>query len=135
ALGDTRPSRQRMVVVLPAPLGPRNPNTPPSGTWRSSPFTAVVEPPRRRWYCLRSPSIWMTSLRRASRWDLTPPSETVDMPPMDARVSHAALPGDVRFRIALWKGVAALGLVALWGWFAFVHNEEVPVLQFLDVAV
>ncbi len=54
---------------------------------------------------------------------------------MDTRVSPTALPGEIRFRIALWKGVGALGLVALWGWFAFVRNEEVPVLQFLDVAV
>ena len=38
----TRPSRQRIVVVFPAPFGPRNPNTPPSGTSRSSPSRATV---------------------------------------------------------------------------------------------
>ena len=40
----TRPSRQRIVVVLPAPFGPRKPKTPPSGTARSSPSTARVRP-------------------------------------------------------------------------------------------
>ena len=44
-VGRTRPSRHRIVVVLPEPFGPRNPNTPPSGTSRSSPATATVRPP------------------------------------------------------------------------------------------
>src|SRR6185436_14322097 len=56
-LGRTNPSRQRIVVVLPAPFGPRKPNTPPSGTLRSRPSTATVRPPRARRYSLRSPSI------------------------------------------------------------------------------
>src|SRR6266487_2413822 len=34
----------RMVVVLPAPLGPRNPYTSPVSTFRSSPFKARVVP-------------------------------------------------------------------------------------------
>ena len=41
AVGRTRPSRQRIVVVLPEPFGPRKPYTPPSGTDRSSPSTAT----------------------------------------------------------------------------------------------
>ncbi len=40
----TSPSSIRIVVVLPEPFGPRNPNTPPSGTLRSSPPTATFLP-------------------------------------------------------------------------------------------
>ena len=39
-----RPSRMRSVVVFPAPLGPRNPHTLPSGTANDSPSTAAVRP-------------------------------------------------------------------------------------------
>ena len=34
----------RMVVVLPAPLGPRNPNTTPGGTVRSTPLIPRADP-------------------------------------------------------------------------------------------
>src|SRR2546426_2862724 len=37
---------RRSVVVFPAPFGPRNPNTSPSCTSRSSPSTAASEPKR-----------------------------------------------------------------------------------------
>ena len=47
-LGWARPSRHRIVVVLPDPFGPRKPNTPPAGTDRSRPSTARTRPPRRR---------------------------------------------------------------------------------------
>jgi len=33
-----------MVVDLPAPFGPNKPTQVPSGTSRSSPFTAVIDP-------------------------------------------------------------------------------------------
>src|SRR5437879_6018405 len=36
-----------MVVVLPAPLGPRNPKTSPSSTENETPFTASMRPNRR----------------------------------------------------------------------------------------
>jgi hypothetical protein len=49
--------------------------------------------------------------------------------------SDVALPDDLQRRLNLWKGVGALGLVALWGYFGFIRNAEVPVLQFLDIAV
>ena len=58
-VGRASPSTQRIVVVFPDPLGPRKPNTPPSGTVRSSPSIATVRPRLRR-YSLRSPSISMT---------------------------------------------------------------------------
>ena len=58
-VGRTRPRTQRIVVVFPEPLGPRKPNTPPSGTTRSRPSTATTRR-RARPYSLRSPSISMT---------------------------------------------------------------------------
>ncbi|MDP3185062.1 MAG: hypothetical protein Q8M58_07320 [Anaerolineales bacterium] len=38
--GRVRPVNMRMVVVLPAPLGPRKPNTSPWRTAKSTPSTA-----------------------------------------------------------------------------------------------
>src|ERR1700737_4513222 len=52
AVGLMRPRRTRMVVVLPDPLGPRKPNTLPSGTAKSRPSTAGT-PPK----CLLSPLV------------------------------------------------------------------------------
>src|SRR3954453_18233822 len=54
ALGAMRPRSMRMVVVLPDPLGPRNPNTEPVGTARSTPSTAASSPNR-----FDRPSVWM----------------------------------------------------------------------------
>src|SRR5690242_17140701 len=39
-VGGTNPSRTFMVVVFPAPFGPRNPNTSPARTWRFRSLTA-----------------------------------------------------------------------------------------------
>ncbi len=44
AVGRTRPSSIRRVVVLPAPFGPRKPNTWPASTVSSSWFTAALAP-------------------------------------------------------------------------------------------
>ena len=46
ASGWMSPVSRRMVVVLPAPFGPRNPYTTPLGTDRSSPARATCEPYR-----------------------------------------------------------------------------------------
>jgi hypothetical protein len=54
---------------------------------------------------------------------------------MQTRARPVSLPDDIAFRLTLWKGIGALGLVSLWGWFGFIKGAEVPVLQFLDVAV
>src|SRR5215831_12294299 len=43
-LGTRMPIIIRIVVVLPAPLGPRNPNTSPRSTDRSRSRTAVTSP-------------------------------------------------------------------------------------------
>jgi hypothetical protein len=45
------------------------------------------------------------------------------------------LPDDVRRRLDIWKAVGALGVCAIYGWFAIVKNIQVPVLVFLDIAV
>src|SRR5688572_27936444 len=65
----TRPSKQRIVVVFPDPFGPRNPNTPPSGTDRSRPATATDDFPRNRGYTLRSPSTSMTAFMHGQTCD------------------------------------------------------------------
>src|ERR1700681_446243 len=46
-VGRIRPSNMRSVVVFPAPFGPRNPNTSPRCTSRSSASTAVIDGPYR----------------------------------------------------------------------------------------
>src|SRR5512141_3183609 len=43
-VGSDKPSSIRMVVVLPAPFGPKRPNTSPGRTLRSSLSTAVKSP-------------------------------------------------------------------------------------------
>ncbi len=43
-VGVSRPTIIRMVVDLPAPFGPRNPVTRPSGTTKVSPSTASLVP-------------------------------------------------------------------------------------------
>src|SRR6476620_11667762 len=58
------PRSTLLVVVLPAPLRPRNPQIEPAGTARLSPRKASTAP-----YCLHSPDVSMTkvSLTLASR--------------------------------------------------------------------
>jgi len=46
AVGRRMSSRSRIVVVLPAPLGPMKPKTSPRSTVRSSSSTAVSDPKR-----------------------------------------------------------------------------------------
>jgi hypothetical protein len=45
------------------------------------------------------------------------------------------LPDDVQHRLNALKAVGALGVCAIYGWFAIVKNTQVPVLVFLDIAV
>ena len=45
------------------------------------------------------------------------------------------LPEDIQRRLTIWKAVGALGVCAVYGWFAIVKNTQVPVLVFLDIAV
>jgi hypothetical protein len=45
------------------------------------------------------------------------------------------LPDDIQRRLNAWKAVGALGVCAVYGWFAIVKDTQVPVLVFLDIAV
>ena len=45
------------------------------------------------------------------------------------------LPQDIQRRLDIWKGVGALVLCAVYGWFGLVKNAETPILQFVDIAV
>ena len=45
------------------------------------------------------------------------------------------LPEDIQRRLNAWKAVGALGVCAIYGWFAIVEDAQVPVLVFLDIAV
>src|SRR2546428_10920198 len=57
----TKPSSTPIVVVLPEPFGPRNPNTPPFGTWSDRWSTATTSP-----YRFVRPSVSMTRSRPAT---------------------------------------------------------------------
>ncbi len=45
------------------------------------------------------------------------------------------LPEDIQRRLNVLKAIGAIGLCAIYGWFAIVKNTQVPVLVFLDIAV
>ena len=45
------------------------------------------------------------------------------------------LPDDIQRRLIALKAVGALGVCAIYGWFAIVKDAQVPVLVFLDIAV
>lgn len=45
------------------------------------------------------------------------------------------LPEDIQRRLNAWKAAGALGVCAIYGWFAIVKDAQVPVLVFLDIAV
>src|SRR3990170_9035849 len=56
SVGGRTVARIRIVVVLPAPFGPRNPKTVRSGTWNVAPSSAFAPSPRTRWYTFVRPS-------------------------------------------------------------------------------
>jgi hypothetical protein len=53
---------------------------------------------------------------------------------MDAR-SPVPLPLDVQRRLTAAKAVGATLLVAVWGWFALVKNDQTPIFVYLNIAV
>src|ERR671910_1194974 len=67
AVGATRPSSIRRVVVLPAPLGPRKPATVPWSIWKSSWSTASTSPKR-----LLSPCTLIAAMARLLPEPVTP---------------------------------------------------------------
>jgi len=45
------------------------------------------------------------------------------------------LPDDIQRRLNVYKAVAALLLIAVWGWFALVKNDQTPIFVYLNIAV
>jgi hypothetical protein len=45
------------------------------------------------------------------------------------------LPKDIERRLTVYKAVGALLLIAVWGWFALVQNDETPIFAYLNIAV
>ena len=53
---------------------------------------------------------------------------------MDSR-APVALPDDIQRRLNGYKAVGALLLIAVWGWFALVKNDQTPIFVYLNIAV
>ena len=45
------------------------------------------------------------------------------------------LPDDIQRRLNVYKAVGALVLIAVWGWFALVKNDQTPIFVYLNIAV
>jgi hypothetical protein len=49
--------------------------------------------------------------------------------------SPVELPEHVERRLTAYKAVGAVLLIAVWGWFALVQNDQTPVFVYLNIAV
>ena len=49
--------------------------------------------------------------------------------------SPVELPEDVQRRLTVYKAVGAVLLIAVWGWFALVENDQTPVFVYFNIAV
>ena len=45
------------------------------------------------------------------------------------------LPGDIGRRLTVFKAAGSLLLIAVWGWFALVKNDQTPIFVYLNIAV
>ena len=45
------------------------------------------------------------------------------------------LPDHIQARLTVFKAAAALLLIAVWGWFALVKNDQTPIFVYLNIAV
>jgi hypothetical protein len=45
------------------------------------------------------------------------------------------LPDDIQRRLNVYKAVGAVLLIAVWGWFALVKNDQTPIFVYLNIAV
>ncbi len=45
------------------------------------------------------------------------------------------LPADIERRLTVYKASGALLLIAVWGWFALVKNDQTPIFVYLNLAV
>ena len=58
--------------------------------------------------------------------------------PMTCGMSTLApveLPDDIQRRLDVYKAIGALLLIAVWGWFALVKNDQTPIFVYLNIAV
>ena len=56
------------------------------------------------------------------------------MPGMDP-LAPVPLPDDIERRLTAYKAAGALLLIAVWGWFALVKNDQTPIFVYLNIAV
>jgi hypothetical protein len=52
-----------------------------------------------------------------------------------ASLASVPLPDDIQRRLNVYKATGALLLIALWGWFALVKNDQTPIFVYLNIAV
>jgi hypothetical protein len=45
------------------------------------------------------------------------------------------LPDDIQRRLTVYRAAGALLLIAIWGWFALVKNDQTPIFVYLNIAV
>jgi hypothetical protein len=45
------------------------------------------------------------------------------------------LPDDIQRRLTVYRAVGGLLLIAVWGWFALVKNDQTPIFVYLNIAV
>lgn len=45
------------------------------------------------------------------------------------------LPDDIERRLSVYEAAGAALLIAVWGWFALVRNDQTPILVYLNIAV
>ena len=45
------------------------------------------------------------------------------------------LPDDIQRRLNVYKAAGAVLLIAVWGWFALVKNDQTPIFVYLNIAV
>lgn len=51
------------------------------------------------------------------------------------RLAPVELPDDIQARLTAYKAAGALLLIAVWGWFALVKNDQTPIFVYLNIAV
>jgi hypothetical protein len=50
-------------------------------------------------------------------------------------LAPVGLPDDIQRRLTVYKAAGALLLIAVWGWFALVKNDQTPIFVYLNIAV
>ena len=50
-------------------------------------------------------------------------------------LAPVTLPDDIERRLTAYKAAGALLLIAVWGWFALVKNDQTPIFVYLNIAV